>query len=59
MTCFTLRRGEKDFSEMVAIMAGNGYFLYDFTTFERRALDNRLHLCEAAFARAGGCLRSH
>jgi FkbM family methyltransferase len=59
LTFFSPRTNAKTFYEMIAIMADYGYFIYDFTCFERRPYDNALGLCEAVFARDRGYLRSY
>ncbi len=46
------------FAEIVAMMADYGYVPYDFTTFQKRPHDGAVGLCEIAFARRDGFLRS-
>lgn len=56
---FEPRTHAKPFHEMVAIMADFGYRPYDFTMFMARPRDGALGLCELAFARDDGFLRSY
>jgi FkbM family methyltransferase len=51
--------GSMPFSESVAHMAEIGYRPYDFTSFQHRPYDGALAICELAFAREDGLLRSH
>jgi FkbM family methyltransferase len=43
---------------LISFMAERDYVLYDFTWFGRRKFDGALELCEAAFVRRDGYLRS-
>lgn len=47
------------FDQMIQIMADYGYKPYDFTTFQRRPYDGAPGLCELAFAKEQGILRSY
>lgn len=46
------------FAEIIAFMDREDYVPYDFTSFQRRPYDGALGLCEVAFARRCGILRS-
>ena len=47
------------FVEMTAAMDDVGYVPYDFTWFGKRPYDGAIGLCEVAFARKDGALRSY
>lgn len=46
------------FAEIINFMAEREYVPYDFTSFQRRPFDGAVGLCELAFARRAGQLRS-
>lgn len=56
---FGEHKNAKQVHEMFGIMNDYGYKPYDFTSFEHRPYDGALGLCEIAFARRSGFLRSH
>jgi FkbM family methyltransferase len=56
---FAPRQGAPDFVETIQLMADYGYVPYDFTEFGFRPYDQALGLCEIAFARRHGVLRSY
>ena len=49
---------QTEFANLVAFMAERDYVPYDFTWFGRRGFDHALELCEIAFVRRHGFLRS-
>jgi FkbM family methyltransferase len=59
LTLFGQHTNGKVFHEMIALMADYGYRVYDFTMFLSRPYDGAIGLCEVAFAREDGFLRSH
>jgi FkbM family methyltransferase len=46
------------FHELIAMMAGTGYVVYDFPTFNRRPIDGALGLADVCFVRGNSALRS-
>jgi len=58
LVLFRPKEGAMSFVDAVAFMADLGYVPYDFTGFQSRPYDGALALCEVAFARQGGFLRS-
>lgn len=56
---FGEHKNAKATHEMFGIMADFGYRAYDFTSFEHRPYDGALGLCEIAFAKTDGFLRSY
>jgi hypothetical protein len=46
------------FAETIAFMDERGYVVYDFTGVQPRPYDGALGLCEVAFAKSDGLLRS-
>ena len=48
----------RSFHELLTMMSDFGYVPYDFTTFQKRPFDGAVGLCEIAFARRSGVLRS-
>ena len=46
------------FHELLTMMSDFAYVPYDFTTFQKRPFDGAVGLCEIAFARRSGVLRS-
>lgn len=58
LSLYPFKRGAMVFDEAVEYMKVRGYSVYDFTGFQSRPYDRALALCEVAFARTDGALRS-
>jgi FkbM family methyltransferase len=58
LTLFRPRTNAMTFAETIAFMDERGYVVYDFTGFQPRPYDGALGLCEVAFAKSDGLLRS-
>lgn len=56
---FGAHKNAKKVHEIFSIMYDFGYVPYNFTSFEARPFDGALGLCEVAFAKTNGLLRSH
>jgi len=58
LTLFGVKSAAMRFDEYVSLMNELGYQFYDVSGFQRRPYDGALAICEIAFARADGTLRS-
>jgi FkbM family methyltransferase len=58
LTLFRPRTNAMTFAEAIAFMDERNYVVYDFTSFQPRPYDGALGLCEVAFAKRDGMLRS-